>query len=253
MSVAAAATGAGVALAQEDEASKDPQAIVADAARDLAKVKSFHFAGSEVEKGRTTRISGDAFANGSGRVTLAQGKAKARIVEVSGAIYINANAAFWRTSGGDDSAKVVRKLADRWIREPSDRSSSVIADTTPKKVAACLTGGLGTLSKLPPTTIGGQKVIVLKDAGDRPGTTPGRYFFTSTPPILLLRAVQTGKAKPGKTKNPDCDDDGGDATTRSDLSLSRFNKVTKVTAPRGAVTPEQAVGGGGTDAPSTPT
>jgi hypothetical protein len=254
ISAAAAATAGGVALAQDggDESAKEPSAIIADAARDLAKVKSFHFVGSDVDKGATTRLSGDAFANGTGRVTLTSGKAKARLVELPGTIYINANAAFWRETVEDITAKVVRKLEGRWIRQPADKESSLISGTTPKKLAGCLEGSLGTLSKVAPATVGGQKAIVLQDAGDKPGTAPGRYYFTSTPPILLLRAVQTGKAKPGKTKDPDCADGGTSTSTRSDLLLSRFNKVAKVTAPRGAVTPEQAVGGGGNDAPSTP-
>ena len=65
-------------------------------------------------------------------------------------------------------------------------------------------------------------------------------------------SADSGKAKPGKTKDPDCSDGGSSSSTRSDLVLSRFNKVAKVTAPRGAVTPEQAAGGSGTDAPTTP-
>lgn len=256
MSATAVATAGGVALAQDggDESAKEPAAILADAARDLGQVKSFHFAGREVDKGGTTTLSGDAFANGTGRVTLAEGKAKARLVEVSGSVYINANADFWRQTVKHIPSKVVRKFTGRWIRQPSDKDSSLIGDMTPKKLAACLDGGLGTLSKLPGTTVAGQQAIVLQDAGDKPGTSPGRYYFTSTPPILLLRAVQTGKTKPGKTKDPDCDSDGDDTTTRSDLTLSRFDRVAKVTAPHGAVTPEEAVGGGSGagDAPSTP-
>lgn len=255
MSAAAVATAGGVALAQDGggESAKEPAAIVADAAHDLALVKSFHFAGREVDKGGTTKLSGDAFANGTGRITLSEGKVKARLVEVSGSVYINANAAFWRSTVKDVSSKVVRKFAGRWIKQPSDKDS-LLGDMTPKKLAACLDGGLGTLTKLAPATVAGQQAIVLQDAGDKPGTSPARYSFTSTPPILLLRAVQTGKTKPGKTKDPDCDSEGDDTTTSSDLALSRFNKVAKVTAPHGAVTPAQAVGGGSGagDAPSTP-
>jgi hypothetical protein len=259
MSAAGAVTAGGVAVAQDngDESAKDPKAIVADAARDLAKVKSFHFAGTDVEKSGTTKLSGDAFANGSGRVTLAQGKAKARIVELPGTLYINGNAAFWRATVKDASSKVVARLTGKWIRQPSDKESSVIAGTTPKRLASCLTDGLGTLSKAGTATVGGQPAIVLQDAGDKPGSTPGKYYFTTKPPILLLRAVQTGKTKPGKTGNKDCDDDTSDASTRSDLVLSQFGKAAKVTAPHGAVTPEQAAkggsgSGGGSDAPSTP-
>jgi hypothetical protein len=255
---AAAATTAGVALAQDDggdEAAKEPSAIVADAARDLAKVKSFHFAGSMTDEDGTTKLSGDVLANGSGTLTLGHGKEKARLVSLPGKTYIKANAAFWRDAAGKDtSAKVVAKLADRWIREPEDDdSAALLGDFRPKKLAACLSGGTGTLSKGGSGTAGGQPAIVLKDAGDKPGTAPARYYFTNKAPILLLRIVQTGKDHPGKSKGGSCGDGGDNTTTRGDLAFSKFDKVGKVTAPRGAVTPEQAVGGGGTDAPSTPT
>jgi hypothetical protein len=255
VSLGALAT-AGVALAQDDggEAAKDPKAILADAAHDLAQVKSFHFAAKITDDDGTTTLSGDVLASGAGRLALVNGGEKAQIVALPSRTYIKANASFWRDVGGKGlSSKVIGKLANRWIREPGDESSAaVLGDFRPKKLAACLSGGTGTLTKDAPGTAGGQPAIVLKDAGDKPGTAPGRYYFTSTPPILLVRAVQTGKAKPAKTKDPDCGDDGANTTTRSDLSLSRFNKVAKVTAPRGAVTPEQAVGGGTGDAPSTP-
>jgi hypothetical protein len=256
MSAAAATTAAGVALAQDggDEAAKEPSAIVADAARDLAQVKSFHFAGSTTDDDGTTKLSGDVLANGSGRLVLANGKEKARLVALPGKTYIKANAAFWRDAAGKDtSAKVVAKLADRWIREPADASSTaLLGDFRPKKLATCLTKGLGTLSKDQPGTTGGQPAIVLKDAGDKPGTAPARYYFTNKAPILLLRIVQTGKNHPGKSKGGSCGGGGDSTTTRGDLAFSQFDKVAKVTAPHGAVTPEQAVGGGGTDAPSTP-
>ena len=192
--------------------------------RDLAKVKSFHFAGRDVDQGATTKLSGDAFANGTGRVAFAVGQAKARLVELPGTIYINGNAAFWRQSDKDISAKLVRRLADRWIRQPSGKDLSLIADLTPKKLAACLAGGTGTMSKLPGATLGGQTAIVLRDAGDKPGTYPGRYYFTSTPPILLLRVVQTGKAKPGATKSRACD---GTATTPRPARTSRSAASTR--------------------------
>jgi hypothetical protein len=252
MSAAALAT-AGVAFAQDggEESSKEPAAIVSDAARDLSAVKSFHFAGTEVDQGTTVRLVGDAFANGTGRVTLTQGRLTARFVELPGVIYIKANKTFWRETGERISDRLAGRLADRWIRQPSSKDLSLVSELTPKKLAKCLTGSTGTMSKAGSATVSGQQAIVLRDAGDKPGTYPGRYYFTDKAPVLLLRVVQTGKVKPGRAKAGSCED-GDDTSTRSDVTFSRFGKVAKVTAPHGAVTPEQAAGGGTGDAPSTP-
>lgn len=255
MSIGALATAGGVAVAQDSgESAKDANAIMADAAHDLAQVKSYHFAGRDREDGVTSKLTGDALANGSGRFTLTTSKEKAQFVELPGVVYIKANAAFWRTTGEKLSSNVVRKLANRWIRQKADKDASIVSEFAPKKLAACLTGGTGTLSKAGTATIAGQQALVIEDAGDKPGTTPSRYYLTSKPPILLLRAVQTGKPKPGTTKDKSCSDDSGDDdSTSSDLAFSRFNKVPRVTAPHGAVTPEQAVRGtSGQNAPSTP-
>jgi hypothetical protein len=259
-SIGAIAVTAGVAVAQDTggEAAKDPSAIIADAARDTAKVKSYHLTGTIVDESGRTKVAADVFASGNGRLTIDGGHdGKARLVALPGKVYINADAAFWRLAGGKKlKASLVRRLANRWIVQPADdggAATSLLSEFRPKVLAKCLGGGgTGTLTKSGTATIGGQPAIVLKDAGDKPGTSPGRYYVTAQAPVLLLRATQTGPAKAGKAKNAACGDDDGDSTTGSDLRLSRFDKVAKVTAPRGAVTPEQAARGGAGDAPTTP-
>lgn len=251
-SIGALAT-AGVALAQDDESSKDAAAIVADAARDTAKVSSYHLAGTLVDPGGRTTLSADVFASGSGRLALSGRGVKARFVVLPGKMYVNANAAFWRNAGGTKlRPSVVRRLADRWPEEPAKDSTSaesLLGDFRPRQFARCLTGGAGTLSKAGTATVAGQRAIVLKDAGDQPGTAPSTYYFTATAPILPLKAVQTGKPKVGKAKDPRCGDvsksESESTATGSSLSFSRFGKVAKVTAPRGAVTVKEAVGGDG--------
>jgi hypothetical protein len=251
----ALAMAGGVALAQDDESAKEPSAIVADATRDLAKVKSYHLAGTVVDEDGRTKLTADVLANGDGRLTLTNKGQRAQFVTLPGKVYIKANAAFWRDAGGKDAtSKVVRALAGRWIRQSASENrsaASLLGEFAPKRLAACLSGGVGTLSKAGTATIAGQPAVVLKDAGDKPGTAPGRYYFTTKAPVLLLRATSTGKAKPGKAKDAKCSSDSEGSSDRSDLTLSRFGKVAKVTAPRGAVTVEQAVGGSG-DGGTTP-
>lgn len=243
----------GVALAQDDESAKEPSAIVADASRDLAQVKSYHFAGTITDEDGRTKIAADVLASGDGRLSLSNKGEKAQLISVRGKSYIKANAAFWRdVSDKDTPKKVIARLSGRWIVQGDDEGDEALtSDFAPKRLAKCLRTGVGTLRKAGTGTVAGQAAVVLKDAGDKPGTAPTRYFFTTTAPILPLRIVQTGKAKAGKPKDASCGS-ADDTTTASDITLSRFGKVAKVTAPHGAVTPEQAVRGGSRGGGTTP-
>jgi hypothetical protein len=256
MSIPVVALGAGggaLALAQGGEADKDPKAIVADVKRDLGKVKSYHFAGSETEDGVTAKLSGDVFASGSASVAVTEGKAAVRLIVLPKAVYIKANAAFWKASGGTkNGSTLARKLADRWVKEPSKDGkdlTSLFGDLTPKHLAKCIDQGSGTLTKQSSESVAGQDAIVLQDAGDQPGTTPGKIYLTPDAPVLPLRIVQTGPRKAGKSTSPACDDPD-EKTTRSDVSLSGFDKVKTITAPRHSISLEDLAGDDG--GPGTP-
>jgi hypothetical protein len=233
------AAGGAVAVAQSGgEGDKEPAAIVADVKRDLAKVKSYHFAGSETEGGVTTKLAGDVFASGPASVTITEGTAVARMVVLPKAVYLKANAAFWKASGGKkNGATLARRLAGRWVKESSTSGkdlTAMFADLTPKHLAKCIDQGTGTLTKQPSESVAGQDAIVLRDAGDKPGTTPGRIYLTPDAPVLPLRIVQTGPRKAGKAASAACDDPD-DKSTKSDVTLSAFGKVAKITAPRHAI------------------
>jgi hypothetical protein len=105
---------------------------------------------------------------------------------------------------------------------------------SPKHLASCATTGLGTLSNNGVKTLGGRKVIVLEDKGDRPGTTPGLLYVAADGPALPLREVQTGPRKPGGKLNKRCDS-ASDKSTESDVAFSRFDRVPQLKAPRGAL------------------
>jgi DNA invertase Pin-like site-specific DNA recombinase len=253
--VVALAAGGAVAVAQAGgEGDKEPAAIVADVKRDLAKVKSYHFAGSETEGGTTTKLAGDVFASGPASVTVTEGAATLRMVVLPKAVYLKANAAFWKASGGKkDGAALARKLAGRWVKESAKSGkdlTALFADLTPKHLAKCIDQGTGTLTKRPSESVAGQDAIVLQDAGDKPGTTPGRIYLTPDAPVLPLRIVQTGPRKAGKAASAACDDPG-DKSTKSDIALSAFDKAPRITAPKHAISLDDLAseGGGGNSTP----
>jgi hypothetical protein len=224
----------GPLAAAADESGKPPAEILADMQRDLAKVGSYHFSGFEIDGGKTSHLSGDVSSGGRADVLLRQGKTTARIIVLPHATYVKANAAFWRAQAPGLPAKLLRRLADRWFRSADPGLRALAAALLPKRVAACSGVGTGTLSSGGESTLAGKPVAIVVAAGDQPGTTPGRLYVTTTPPILPLRAVQSGPRQPGGQLDPACQD-ADDTSTASDLRFSRFDEPTHIRAPHGAV------------------
>jgi hypothetical protein len=226
--------GASLAAAS-DESSKTPHQILADVQRDLAKVRSYHFSGSEVDRGKTSRLAGDVSAAGRGDLTLREGATSARIIVLPPAMYIKANAGWWKANGGSDGKKLADELANRWFKANDPSVRSLIGELLPKHLASCIAVGTGTLKKGGVGSVAGKRAVVIVDAGDKPATTPGRLYVSTTGPILPLRLVQTGKRRPGGHVDQRCDDPD-DTSTASDLRFSRFNEPLHVRAPHGAIT-----------------
>ncbi len=229
-------------VADGGEASKSPGAILSDLKRDLGKVKSFHFVGRQTEKGAVTRLSGDVFASGSASIALAEGRASLRMILLPKATYLNANAVYWKRSGGKSGNALAAKFAGRWVEVPASAGDSVkplLDELSPKYLASCVTVGLGTLSNNGVKTLGGRKAIVLEDKGDRPGTTPGLLYVAADGPVLPLREIQTGPRKAGGKVNKRCDA-ASDASTAADFTFSRFDRVPPLKAPRNALSLENS-------------
>jgi hypothetical protein len=234
---------AGPLAAAADESSKTPAQILADVQRDLAKVRSYHFSGYEVDGRTTTRLAGDVSASGRADVTIREGGGSVRVILLPSAMYLKANAAFWKANGGK---KLADKLADRWFKTNDAGLKAVIDDLMPKRMASCVSVGTGTLRKGGLGSVGGKRVVVVVDEGDKPGTTPGRLYVTTSGPILPLRLRQTGKRRSGGHIDRRCQEPD-DTSTSSDVRFSAFDEPLHITAPHGALTiPDE--GGGPTPA-----
>lgn len=248
MAACAAAAAPGVASADGLSGSTKPEDAIAQAKAALSKVPNFALRGSETDKdGSTTKLSGAFTSSGPVDIVVSSGKATAHLIAVPKAVYIKGNAAYWRGTLGRKEASLAPKLAGRWIKESAKQGADATAgfgDLSPKRTASCLDAHVGTLTNKGEKTVGGRKVIVIADAGDRPGTAPGEMWLDEAT-ALPVRQVQTGPAKAGGTKDAACDDDGPDTTKKADFTLSLFGKAPKVVAPKHAVTPKQAVGSGG--------
>lgn len=229
------------------EAAKPASEILADSEAALDKVHSFHVAGHGTESGAPVTISADVQLPGRLSVTLVQGKGTAQIVVIGGDVYLNANAAYYLSQGGPAAA--APRLAGRWIVLPPGSApslGSLLAATEPSTAGLCTLGPhFGTITVRGHGTLDGQPVIILRDAGNVPGSTPALLYLAASGPPLPLRDVQTGAQKPGGTPDPTCDETKADVSGGSGgevVTLSEFNGAPPVTAPPGAVSLAELAG-----------
>jgi hypothetical protein len=216
---------------------KSPQEALADAGAALKDVKSFHV---EATEGRTTGVVGDV-GEDKLRIDVRQRDARARMLLIDKAFYMRGNAAFWRST---ESGVDAEKLAGRWLRLPGSAAGleELAKQLDPENLSRCLLTEHGTLAPGGTAIVDGRPALVIIDAGDKPGTAPGRLYVAATGEPLPLRTIATGSEKPGGKKDPLCD---GDSRTRKgdQVALSRYDEGVKITAPPNAVDLSELGGG----------
>jgi hypothetical protein len=218
-----------------DRARKAPQAILRETAAALAKVKSYHLAGSgtDAKDGRLT-MAADVAGDGRLSLTLDNEGKKAAIRVIGRTTYMRANRGFWESQGSGADAKVVRLLAGRWVKVPGG-AADFLRGLLPKDIGYCMLKESGGLRKAGTRTVDGKPMIVIADKGDKPGSSPGELYVPADGPALPTRVVQTGRQKPGGTPDPRCDDDNGSTTTASDFRIGGYDEPVDITAPKGAL------------------
>ena len=227
--VSASALAAIAPAAGTPESAKSPNQILHDLAVATRKITSWHMAGYSLDKsGRTTVVGDSNYAGTVAQGTTTLGKLRLTAKDVDGAEYYKGNTAFWRQAKA--STTKAAALAAQWVKVPVTKYSTLGESLSPKSAADCALHGNGTLSKTI-ETIGGQRLIVLTDAGDKPGTSPGRVYITASAPLRVLRVTQTGPSRPGGHFVAECDDTGKDTTKSADIRISRFDEPIDVTAP----------------------
>ncbi|WP_026912623.1 hypothetical protein [Patulibacter minatonensis] len=246
------ALGASTAGAADGDA-KDPRQLLKDAAASLAKVKSYHVSASSTDADGTLRYTADVQASGNANVTLKGANGTFRLRKVSSTTYLSGDARYWRNVGGKQGAALAKKLAGRWIKvakADAKEFAGIFTEIAPERIASCLVapGTTGTLTAGKASSVGGTKADVLVDAGDEPGTAPGRLFLAASGDPLPLRLLQTGKVKPGGKATSCTDPD--DTSTASDLRFSKFDEKLTIRAPKKVLkAPSTGSGGGSTGTP----
>ncbi len=221
--------GAIAALGPNGEASKSPTQILADAASALRAASGFELQGAESQGDQTQRVRLLASPPQSIDMAASTGTAAYELLSVPQGFYVRANASFWTQHLGTRGAV----LADRWIQSSSSALSSEIGHFAPATMARCLTEDHGTLSIGGTTSINGQPAIVIRDAGNLPGTQPGTLAVATTGPPYPLRLNAAGHqragghidvcnaATPADTKPPQSPSTASTKSRRSNLPQTR--------------------------------
>jgi hypothetical protein len=160
------------------------------------------------------------------------GNATAELVGIPSASYIRANANFWRSQAGASAVK----LAGHWIQVPSSNGhalTSSLGEFAPTTLSRCLTEDHGTMSIAGRATVNGQPAVLLKDAGDKPGSSRSVMAVAATGTPYPLRYTASGGQRPGG--RVDVCNDGKGNNARGSISFSEFGKVPPIQAPKGAI------------------
>lgn len=212
----------------------DPKARLKAVAAALGDVKSLHLDGTATDEDGPGSIVGDLSDAGDAQLELKSAKQNIAFRVLGADTYLRGDEAFWKDSA--DDAQLASKLAGRWVSISTAAAGleKELDDLRPSVLAKCVTVNVGTLTDGGTAEVDGKRALVLEDAGDVPGGTPGRLYLAADGPPLPLRIVQTGKSRSGGTKVKGCNDEDDD-TSRSDVRLSGFNEPVRVTAPEGAL------------------
>jgi len=204
-------TACGSSSSASSEAKKQPADILADAKSALFNAKSVHATGMTTDSG-TTEMLDFSFVGQDTSGTLTSNNVKLQIVKAGGTIYVNAPAEFWSKTAPTQASV----LAGKWIIVPADQDSD-FSDFTLQGIAASLNSDDSPLQPdVKKTTVNGTKALVISQQDGSTLTVED----DSTPRPLKLT----------------------DTSSHGDVTFSDYDKVRAITAPAGAVTPQQAVG-----------
>jgi hypothetical protein len=226
-----------------DEASKSPVQVVADAAAALKGAKSYHLSVHVVPSDGSTPLTldVDVVAPSSASGTVTQNGVTAHFVYTGGKLFAQGKAFL-----ASLSSQVADLVGDKWAQLPAASASSFSDITNPGKLAACLVQSHGTLSSGGTATVNGQNAVVVVDAGDKPGTEPGKLYVAASGTAYPLKLEATAKAgsssssststdtnpTPSSSGSVDCSSSSGSGGV---ATFTSFNSTASITPPPDAV------------------
>jgi hypothetical protein len=190
--------------------SKSPAQILQAAKEAAAKASSVHIKGTIDSEGKPVSLDMQLLAGKGGKGTISQEGFTIKLIQVSGAVYINGSGAFYEHVGGSAAAQL---LQGKWLKAPADSGelASLAELTNLSKLIDAALADHGTLAKGGKRTIEGKQAIGLRD------TTKGGTLYVAT----------TGAAYPLEITK------GGKET--GTVTLSHWNQPVTLEAPAGAI------------------
>lgn len=188
--------------------------------------------GTIVQNGQRLALRLTTVAPRSLDLTLSITNATAEIISLPNAAYIRANARFWTLQAGAAAAR----LADRWIQVPpasAQSATSGLGVLAPQTLGRCLAENRGTLTAVGRAEIGGQPAVLVKDAGDKPGSAPGVLAVAATGTPYPLRYTTTGGQRAGG--RIDVCNNGKATNAHGSVTFSQFGHVAAIQAPKNPV------------------
>ena len=211
---AAAQPTASAAVATNGEELKPASQVVADAVAALKAAPTVHVQGTTKDSDGSAMTLDETYSGGNSSIMVTQNGMTVSVIAVGGKAYIKAPVAYW-TTAEKASAAVAARLANRWIIG----NPAALADLSLPTLADSL-AQTDTPLKPEVTTVqrGGGPVVVVTDTDGSTVEVAG----TGTP--LPVRGTDT-------------------TTTPTGVITFDYAAADPITAPSGALTPQQAVAG----------
>jgi pimeloyl-ACP methyl ester carboxylesterase len=212
--------------------------ILASAEAAIDRVHSFHLTATGAVAGKTLSVSGSFELPGRADIVERYGAGTIELRAIGATVYFRANAGYYNAEGVTGAQ--LARVNEHWVSATSSQIPTLgafIALTKPATLGLCMLGQrLGTLSLAGAGSVGGRRVTVLADAGDLPGSAPGRIYVAASGAPLPLRVTVSGSFRSGGTTDSACDNAAtapGEAST--DELISAFNAPLAIAAPAGAI------------------
>jgi hypothetical protein len=208
---------------------KSPEQILAATLAALHSAHAFVMAGKIVEDHKTTGIRIAYESSSKLELGLNESGRTEDIILLADAGYVKANEAFWIAQ----RAKKPASLANHWIEIPAGSGKSLTSSLgffSPSTLSRCLGEDVGTLSREGTTKVAGKPAVVIRDAGNVPGGTPGLLEIATNGPAYPLRITSTGLTRAGG-KVDVCNSGKAENDEGSSITLSDFNRVPVIKAP----------------------
>lgn len=143
-------------------AAKSPTEIVAAAKSAADGAASVHVAGS-IAEGVPLSIDMQLLAGKGGRGHITQNGLTFELITLGDTLYIKGNPAFYRHIGGAAAAQLFQ---GKWLKAPAaaGQFAPITGLTDLRRLIDTTLASHGTLTKGAATTVGGRKVVAVKDA-----------------------------------------------------------------------------------------